>query len=103
MPENYQVARGDIVLAEPLETREPLVRGELQFADITNIVCRPAEKTFAQMHVGWRIGLAIAFSLLSMFITLIGYLIWTGVGIWGNTSPVFWAWPIVNFVFWVGI
>ncbi len=25
------------------------------------------------------------------------------VGIWGNMSPVFWAWPIVNFVFWVGI
>ncbi len=35
--------------------------------------------------------------------TLIGYLIYKGVGIWGNMSPVFWAWPIVNFVFWVGI
>ena len=22
---------------------------------------------------------------------------------WGNNSPVFWGWPIVNFVFWVGI
>ena len=22
---------------------------------------------------------------------------------WGNRSPVFWGWPIVNFVFWVGI
>jgi molybdopterin-containing oxidoreductase family membrane subunit len=30
-------------------------------------------------------------------------LIYTGVGVWGNRSPVFWGWPIVNFVFWVGI
>ena len=37
------------------------------------------------------------------FLSLIGYLILTGVGIWGNMNPVFWAWPIVNFVFWVGI
>jgi len=38
-----------------------------------------------------------------MFLGLIGYLIVTGVGVWGNNSPVFWGWPIVNFVFWLGI
>ena len=38
-----------------------------------------------------------------MLFGLIGYLIATGVGVWGNNAPVFWAWPIVNFVFWVGI
>jgi molybdopterin-containing oxidoreductase family membrane subunit len=103
MHDNYQIARGDIVVTEPLETREPLVRGPHTFGDITNIVCAPAEKTFAQMHIGWKIGLAVSFSLLTMFFTCIAYLIWTGIGIWGNTSPVFWAWPIVNFVFWVGI
>ena len=26
-----------------------------------------------------------------------------GVGIWGTTIPVGWAFPIVNFVWWVGI
>jgi molybdopterin-containing oxidoreductase family membrane subunit len=34
---------------------------------------------------------------------LIGYLILTGVGVWGNNNPVMWGFPIVNFVFWVGI
>ena len=34
---------------------------------------------------------------------LVGYLIITGVGVWGNNNPVMWGWPIVNFVFWVGI
>lgn len=95
--------RGDVVLEEPLETREELVRGNLSFADVTNIVCRPAERTFTQMHIGWRVGLACAFTLLTMFLSLIAYLIWMGIGIWGHTTPIFWAWPIVNFVFWVGI
>ncbi len=26
-----------------------------------------------------------------------------GIGLWGNNQPVGWAFPIVNFVFWVGI
>ena len=34
---------------------------------------------------------------------MIGYLVTTGVGVWGNNQPVGWGWAIVNFVFWVGI
>ena len=33
----------------------------------------------------------------------VGYLFWTGVGVWGHANPVNWAWDIVNFVFWIGI
>ena len=40
----------------------------------------------------WRVGFA-----------LIGYTVYTGIGVWGNNSPVFWGFPIINFVFWVGI
>lgn len=97
------VHRGDVVLIETLEKREELVRGTHSFSDITNIVCRPAEKTFKEMHIGFKVGFVIAASLLTMFLSCIAYLIWTGIGIWGNTSPVYWAWDIVNFVFWVGI
>ena len=41
--------------------------------------------------------------MLGVFGLAIVYLIATGVGVWGNNSPVFWAFDIVNFVFWVGI
>ncbi len=34
---------------------------------------------------------------------LVLYLFATGVGVWGNQSPVMWGFPIVNFVFWIGI
>lgn len=95
--------RGDVVLREDIEHREALVRGDHDFHDVTEIVCRPAETSFKDMHIGFKIGLAFAFSLLTMFFSCIAYLIWEGVGIWGNTSPVYWAWPIVDFVFWVGI
>jgi Ni/Fe-hydrogenase subunit HybB-like protein len=33
----------------------------------------------------------------------LGYLIITGVGVWGNNHPVGWGWAITNFVFWIGI
>jgi Ni/Fe-hydrogenase subunit HybB-like protein len=31
------------------------------------------------------------------------YQVYTGIGIWGLDSPVFWAFDITNFVFWIGI
>lgn len=95
--------RGDVILEESLSHREELVRGGHSFSDVTKIVCTPAEKSFSSMHIGWKIGLCGALALLTMFLSCIAYLIWEGIGIWGNNSPVNWGWPIVNFVFWVGI
>ena len=34
---------------------------------------------------------------------MLGYLVFTGIGVWGNNQPVGWAWDITNFVFWIGI
>ncbi len=95
--------RGDLVLDEDLVKREDLIRGGLGYHDITEKVCKMAETPFLETHKGWLVGFALAASTLTMFVLAIGYLIWEGIGIWGNTSPTFWAWDIVNFVFWVGI
>jgi Ni/Fe-hydrogenase subunit HybB-like protein len=97
------IHRGDLVLPEDVALREVLIRGNPSYHDITETVCKMAETPFSQTHIGWRIGFAISVSLATMFLGLIAYLIWEGIGIWGNASPVFWAWDIVNFVFWVGI
>jgi Ni/Fe-hydrogenase subunit HybB-like protein len=32
-----------------------------------------------------------------------GYQVYTGIGVWGLNRPVFWAFDITNFVFWIGI
>jgi Ni/Fe-hydrogenase subunit HybB-like protein len=80
--------------------RTPLVTGNQTYTSVTHMVSRISEE--AQPMIWW-VAFAIAVPLLMMFGALIGYLILTGVGVWGNMSPVFWGWPIVNFVFWVGI
>ncbi len=80
--------------------RAPLVTGNQTLGSITNLVCGIAERP---QPLIWYICFAIAISFAGMFFSLIAYLLYKGVGIWGNMSPVFWAWPIVNFVFWVGI
>jgi len=94
---------GDIVYEETLSGREHLVRGGLDFTDITRIVCRMPEIPLLKTPMSWVIGFIFAFSLMIIFFGCIAYLIWEGTGIWGNAAPVYWGWPIVNFVFWVGI
>jgi Ni/Fe-hydrogenase subunit HybB-like protein len=80
--------------------RAPLITGQQTFHSVTEMVCRVAE---APQPVLWYVLFGFSALTATMFLALIGYLILTGVGIWGNMNPVFWAWPIVNFVFWVGI
>ncbi len=94
---------GDIINSDNIEGEAKLIRNNASFADITNIVCQFAELDFKKTPFFWKTGFLFALSLLLMFLLCISYLIWQGVGIWGNNSPVYWAWPIVNFVFWVGI
>tara|TARA_Y100000589_G_scaffold236924_1_gene224330 strand:+ start:2007 stop:3305 length:1299 start_codon:yes stop_codon:yes gene_type:complete len=53
--------------------------------------------------MAWYVTMAISSCMAMMLGALIGYLILTGVGVWGNNNPVMWGFPIVNFVFWVGI
>jgi molybdopterin-containing oxidoreductase family membrane subunit len=38
-----------------------------------------------------------------MLMMTITYLVFTGIGIWGNNQPVGWAFDIINFVWWIGI
>ena len=51
----------------------------------------------------WYIGLAVTLSVFLLGAGLMAHTLYTGIGDWGNTSPVFWAFDIINFVFWVGI
>ena len=51
----------------------------------------------------WFVGFTISFLLLMVFLYATGYLLVTGVGIWGNNIPVAWAFDIINFVWWIGI
>ena len=56
-----------------------------------------------RMPRSWLLVTAAAFSLLMLFLLAVGYLLVTGVGIWGINIPVGWGFAIINFVWWIGI
>ncbi|MGB0684900.1 MAG: NrfD/PsrC family molybdoenzyme membrane anchor subunit [Planctomycetota bacterium] len=78
-----------------------LVQGENDFHSVTETVCGVLEAP--KPPKAWYLIFGTAVALLGVLGAMILYLITTGVGVWGNNQPVAWGWPIVNFVFWVGI
>ena len=87
-------------LDDPAE-RSPLVTGGLDYEGVTDTASAvwDAQRPPA---IFW-ILLVISLSLLGMLGACVNHLLMKGVGVWGNNNPVYWGWPIVNFVFWVGI
>ena len=81
--------------------RSPLVLNHDSFASVTEDICKVNEAP--KPPLAWYITFAISAVLALMLFVLVGYLFLTGVGVWGNNVPAAWGFPIVNFVFWVGI
>ena len=51
----------------------------------------------------WWVGFGLAFTLVMLLTSAIGYLLVQGTGIWGINIPVAWGFAIINFVWWIGI
>ncbi|MDA7928601.1 polysulfide reductase NrfD, partial [Mariniblastus sp.] len=83
------------------DERSPLILGGLDYAGVTDEVCGIWEADKPPKI--WFVVLGAAISLLMVLGGCVGHLLMDGVGVWGNNNPAYWGWPIVNFVFWVGI
>lgn len=81
-------------------TRVPLVLGDHSFTTVTDKV---TELALRKTPIAWYIAFSISLTLLSLLVVTLVYLFTTGVGVWGNNNTVSWGFPIINFVFWVGI
>ncbi|HUL75041.1 MAG TPA: NrfD/PsrC family molybdoenzyme membrane anchor subunit [Vicinamibacterales bacterium] len=53
--------------------------------------------------LSWFMFTVVGFTLVMGLMVAITYLLFKGVGIWGTNIPVGWAFPIINFVWWIGI
>src|SRR5262245_23248329 len=96
MANHVQVQAGS---AGVLET--PVIAPGHDFETVTETVAQiPLSR---RTPLGWVFGFAIGFALLMGLNVAVGYLFAKGVGIWGTNIPVGWAFPIVNFVWWIGI
>ena len=80
--------------------REPLIRGEKTYGQITDEVMRPI---IGKANRSWWIVFGISSVMALWGIGCILYLLGVGVGTWGLNKTVGWAWDITNFVWWVGI
>jgi molybdopterin-containing oxidoreductase family membrane subunit len=70
------------------------------FADVTEKVSRVTENPAPR---GWWMMFIASATITGVLGLALGYLLWFGIGTWGNNSPVGWAWDITNFVWWIGI
>jgi Ni/Fe-hydrogenase subunit HybB-like protein len=78
----------------------PTVAGRLTLAQIEELVAKPMD---TKPNKKYFIALSISVSMLIIGAVFLGFSFYYGTGLWGNNQPVGWAFPIVNFVFWVGI
>jgi Ni/Fe-hydrogenase subunit HybB-like protein len=78
----------------------PLVLGNPSYHSITEQV---ASITEGKTPKRWYIAISITAAITLMLGSMLTYLAITGIGVWGNNRPVYWAWDITNFVFWIGI
>jgi len=85
---------------DPVAGRTVAIDGSTELHSITETVMRPLRW---QPPRGWYVVFGLSLAMLGLFVVSLGWLIWEGVGVFGNNIPVGWGWPIVNFVFWVGI
>jgi molybdopterin-containing oxidoreductase family membrane subunit len=87
--------------ATPYPAPPPVIEPGHSFESVTEKISRIV---LGPRHpVGWFITLGIGFLLVNVLMVSVGYLVFTGIGIWGNNIPVGWAFDIINFVWWIGI
>src|SRR5215471_14985295 len=82
------------------EVTPTLVLGDPSYHDVTEQISAITEK---KTPLRWYLAVGFTGSITLMLGAMLTYLVLTGVGVWGNNGPVFWAWDITNFVFWIGI
>ncbi|HVT46978.1 MAG TPA: NrfD/PsrC family molybdoenzyme membrane anchor subunit [Vicinamibacterales bacterium] len=93
--EGSQYPKGDF--REPL----PLIGPGHSFRSITDKLT----SVVLTKHTpkAWFATVAVGFLLFNGFLIAVTYLLFKGIGIWGTNIPVGWAFPIINFVWWIGI
>jgi Ni/Fe-hydrogenase subunit HybB-like protein len=80
---------------------QPVIAPGHTFASITDKITSIVLTSHTPL--GWYAALLVASSFAALLLVSLGYLVVSGVGIWGNNQPVGWAFDITNFVWWIGI
>jgi Ni/Fe-hydrogenase subunit HybB-like protein len=100
-PQRLDPVTGDgTLIDDPGAGRPDLVLNNRSFHEVTEIVCGYTENKPPKW---WYAAATVSGMTAGLMPIMIGYLVATGIGVWGLTNQVDWAWDITNFVFWIGI
>jgi Ni/Fe-hydrogenase subunit HybB-like protein len=93
------------VIQDPalMKVNPPLVAGDPSYHDLTQEVSQIVEGDVLKTPTKYWITLSITATITGILGAMLTFLVWNGIGVWGNNRPVGWAWDITNFVFWIGI
>ncbi|MEQ1821895.1 MAG: NrfD/PsrC family molybdoenzyme membrane anchor subunit [Fimbriimonadaceae bacterium] len=86
-----------------------LIEGEHNYDTITatigGVVLDQEQYHPTNKRVGknWILLGLLFFSLLNVMMVAVGWLLYQGIGVWGNNQPSGWGFDIINFVWWIGI
>ncbi len=78
----------------------PVIEGRPPLREIDDVIAKPLE---TKPDKKYYIALAVTLTMLGVGAVALLVSLYYGTGMWGNNNPVGWGFPIVNFVFWVGI
>ena len=90
----------DLAIDPQAELNPRLVLGNPSYHEVTEQI---SEITEWETPKAWYVMTAITGLITLNLAGMLIYLVARGIGVWGNNSPVGWAWDITNFVFWIGI
>ena len=85
----------------PRGAQAPVVSPRETAASVTDRIAGVAlrEKT----HLWWWALFMLALAMLGWGVFSVGWLFANGIEVWGNNWPVMWGFPLVNYVWWIGI
>ena len=90
----------DLAIDSRIELNPPLVQGGMTYADVSEKISGITENKPPKQ---WYYLITVSTLMTVMLFGCLGYLVMTGIGVWGNNNPVGWGWDITNFVWWIGI
>jgi Ni/Fe-hydrogenase subunit HybB-like protein len=81
---------------------DQLIIGKQTYETINESIARPSLDWHAHGKQWFGI-LGLSFLFVNVLMIAVGWLLYQGIGVWGNNIPSGWGMDIINFVWWIGI
>jgi Ni/Fe-hydrogenase subunit HybB-like protein len=88
--------------------QDNLIEGQHSYETITDriggiVLNQDSYLPTRKVGKNWIAFFLVGFLFVNVLMVSIGWLLYQGIGIWGNNQPASWGFDIINFVWWIGI